>query len=48
MASLLTCEREESDPHDPFAVAVYNGWNIVGHVFKRGLFSWIRWQPQKS
>ena len=43
MASLgevLPCDREESNPHDPFAVAVYDGWNIVGHVPRK--FSALR------
>ena len=35
LGEVLPCKREESNPQDPFAVAVYGGRNIVGHVPKK-------------
>ena len=32
---VLVCEREQHNIHDPFAVAVYKGSTIVGHVPRR-------------
>ena len=32
LEEVLPCVREESNPHDPFAVAIHDGSNIVGHV----------------
>ena len=28
----MDCAREESNPHDPFAVAIHDGPKIVGHM----------------
>ena len=32
LGEMLPCTREESNSHDPFAVAVRDGANIVGHM----------------
>ena len=32
LGQVLPCAREESDPHNPFAVAVHDRPNIVGHM----------------
>ena len=32
LGEVLPCAREESNPHDPFAVSVHDGPNIVGQV----------------
>ena len=34
---VVPCIKESSNPHDPFAVAVRSGTNIVGHVPKKFL-----------
>ena len=32
---VLVCQREQHNIHDPFAVAVYKGSTIVGHIPQR-------------
>ena len=32
---VLTCAREDSNPHDRYAVAVYKDTRVVGHVARK-------------
>jgi hypothetical protein len=35
LGEIVFCERERTNRHDPFAVAIINNGNIVGHIPKK-------------
>ena len=44
---LLTCRREPGNVHDPYAVAMMNGEDVVGHVPQVILVSLARSNPRE-